>query len=68
MWPTSLVSLPCVLMMAMMLAVSPRELWHLDTETGGWTRVTDGPDVPDQTLVVPTLERFSGRDGLALTV
>ncbi len=46
---------------------SPRELWHLDTRTGVWTRVTDGPDLPDQALVVPTLEHFSGRDGLALT-
>ena len=26
---------------------SPRELWHLDTRTGIWTRVTDGPAVPD---------------------
>ncbi len=46
---------------------SPRELWHLDTRTGAWTRVTDDPEVPERVLVVPTLETFSGRDGLALT-
>jgi dipeptidyl aminopeptidase/acylaminoacyl peptidase len=45
----------------------PRELWHLDTGTHRWHRVTDGPDVPDRRLVVPTLERFPGRDGLPLT-
>jgi dipeptidyl aminopeptidase/acylaminoacyl peptidase len=45
----------------------PRELWHLDTRTHVWHRVTDGPKVPDRPLVVPTLERFAGRDGLPLT-
>jgi len=45
----------------------PRELWHLDTRTHAWHRVTDGPKVPDRKLVVPTLERFAGRDGLPLT-
>ncbi|TFV74486.1 S9 family peptidase [Blastococcus sp. CT_GayMR19] len=45
----------------------PRELWHLDTRTHAWHRVTDGPKVPDRPLVVPTLERFAGRDGLPLT-
>src|SRR3954454_2942942 len=45
----------------------PRELWHLDTRTHAWHRVTDGPKVPDRPLVVPTLERFPGRDGMPLT-
>jgi dipeptidyl aminopeptidase/acylaminoacyl peptidase len=45
----------------------PRELWHLDTATHRWTRVTEGPSVPDHPLVVPTLERFDARDGLPLT-
>ncbi len=31
----------------------PRELWHLDTGTHAWHRVTDGPKVPDRPLVVP---------------
>jgi dipeptidyl aminopeptidase/acylaminoacyl peptidase len=44
----------------------PRELWHLDTRTHAWTRITDGPPVPGN-LVVPTLERFAGTDGLPLT-
>ena len=35
--------------------------------THAWHRVTDGPKVPDRPLVVPTLERFAGRDGLPLT-
>jgi dipeptidyl aminopeptidase/acylaminoacyl peptidase len=45
----------------------PRELWHLDTRTHAWTRVTDGPPMSDRPLVVPTLERFPARDGLPLT-
>jgi dipeptidyl aminopeptidase/acylaminoacyl peptidase len=45
----------------------PRELWHLDTGTHTWTRVTDGPPMSDRPLVVPTLERFPARDGLPLT-
>ena len=45
----------------------PRELWHLDTRTHAWHRVTDGPKVPDRPLVVPTLEQFPGRDALPLT-
>jgi dipeptidyl aminopeptidase/acylaminoacyl peptidase len=45
----------------------PRELWHLDTSTLTWARVTDVPALPEHPLVVPTLERFSGLDGLPLT-
>jgi len=45
----------------------PRELWHLDTATRAWTRITDGPQPAGRDLVVPTLERFPGRDGLPLT-
>jgi dipeptidyl aminopeptidase/acylaminoacyl peptidase len=45
----------------------PRELWHLDTTTHAWTRVTEVPALPARRLVVPTLETFAGRDGLALT-
>jgi len=45
----------------------PRELWHLDTRTHAWTRVTDIPPLPERMLVVPTLENFTGRDGLTLT-
>jgi dipeptidyl aminopeptidase/acylaminoacyl peptidase len=44
----------------------PRELWHLDTGTHAWTRITDGPPVPGH-LVLPTLERLDGKDGLPLT-
>jgi dipeptidyl aminopeptidase/acylaminoacyl peptidase len=45
----------------------PRELWHLDTASHAWTRVTRAPELPDRLLVVPTLESFPGRDGLPLT-
>jgi dipeptidyl aminopeptidase/acylaminoacyl peptidase len=45
----------------------PRELWHMDTTTFAWTPVTEGPKMSDRPLVVPTLETFSGRDGLTLT-
>ncbi|WP_106209012.1 S9 family peptidase [Kineococcus rhizosphaerae] len=45
----------------------PRELWHLDTGSGRWTRITHSPDLPERELVVPTLVSYSGRDGLALT-
>jgi dipeptidyl aminopeptidase/acylaminoacyl peptidase len=45
----------------------PRELWHLDTTTHAWTRVTSAPPLPQRALVVPTLETFAGRDGLPLT-
>jgi acetyl esterase/lipase len=44
----------------------PRELWHLDTTTHAWSRVTSTPPLPKQRLVVPTLERFTARDGLPL--
>lgn len=45
----------------------PRELWHLDTTTHAWTRVTSAPPLPGRRLVVPALETFAGRDGLPLT-
>ncbi|GAA4740515.1 alpha/beta fold hydrolase [Amnibacterium soli] len=43
-----------------------RELWHLDTHSRRWTRVTAAP-APEERLVVPTLEVFTGEDGLTLT-
>jgi len=45
----------------------PRELWHLDTGSGAWTRITHSPELPDRELVVPRLETYCGRDGLALS-
>ncbi|MBK0296590.1 hypothetical protein IAE22_31850, partial [Bacillus sp. S34] len=42
----------------------PRELWRLDTNALTWSRVTDVPELPETTLVEPTLERFAARDGL----
>jgi acetyl esterase/lipase len=45
----------------------PRELWHLDTTTHAWTRVTSAPPLPKRRLVVPMLQTFPGRDGLPLT-
>jgi dipeptidyl aminopeptidase/acylaminoacyl peptidase len=44
----------------------PRELWHLDTHSRRWTRVTAAP-TPAGRLVVPSLEVFTGEDGLTLT-
>lgn len=45
----------------------PRELWRMDTATHGWTRITGVPELSPEPLVVPTLERFTGRDGLELS-
>ncbi|MBA8989336.1 dipeptidyl aminopeptidase/acylaminoacyl peptidase [Curtobacterium pusillum] len=45
----------------------PRELWRLDTNALTWSRVTDVPVLPGETLVEPTLERFAARDGLEIT-
>lgn len=45
----------------------PREIWHLDTRTLDWTRLTRSPRLPDRPLVIPSLERFTARDGLPLT-
>nr|WP_239521774.1 prolyl oligopeptidase family serine peptidase [Geodermatophilus sabuli] len=45
----------------------PRELWHLDTTTHAWTRITSAPPLPARRLVVPRLETFAGHDGLPLT-
>ncbi|WP_345376338.1 S9 family peptidase [Frondihabitans cladoniiphilus] len=45
----------------------PRELWRLDTTSHTWSRVTTGPSLPEVDLVVPTLETFVARDGLAIT-
>jgi len=44
----------------------PRELWHLDTHSRRWTRVTAAPSL-QRRLVVPSLETFHGEDGLTLT-
>lgn len=45
----------------------PRELWHLDTRTLAWTRVSTAPALPDRELVQPTLESFLSQDGLPIT-
>ena len=45
----------------------PRELWGVDVATLRWDRVTDVPALPDVELVVPTLQHYTGRDGLPLT-
>lgn len=45
----------------------PRELWRLDTATHAWSRVTEVPELPDHPLVTPTLETYTGYDGLTLT-
>ncbi|MBO0983024.1 prolyl oligopeptidase family serine peptidase [Rathayibacter sp. SD072] len=45
----------------------PRELWRMDTATHEWSRITRVPPLPAAALVVPTLERFTGRDGLELS-
>lgn len=45
----------------------PRELWSLDTSSLTWTQVTNAPSLPDAVLVRPSLETFTGRDGLPLT-
>jgi len=45
----------------------PRELWHLDTGTLVWTLVSEVPRLPEDELVVPTLESFAGADGLPLS-
>jgi len=45
----------------------PRELWHVNTTTHAWTRITSAPPLPKRRLVVPTLETFPGRDGLPLS-
>lgn len=44
----------------------PRELWHLDTHSRRWTRVTAAPLV-EHRLVAPSLEYFRGEDGLTMT-
>ncbi len=44
----------------------PRELWHLDTHSRRWTRITAAPQ-PREALVTPTLEHYQGEDGLPLT-
>jgi dipeptidyl aminopeptidase/acylaminoacyl peptidase len=45
----------------------PRELWHVDTPSHRWTRVTQTPDPIRHPLVVPTLEAFRAADGLELS-
>jgi dipeptidyl aminopeptidase/acylaminoacyl peptidase len=53
--------------MSMEGSLRPRELWSLDTVTLVWTRVTEGPTLPELDLVRPTLQFFLGQDGLPLT-
>ncbi len=45
----------------------PRELWHVDTPSHRWTRVTQAPAPIRHPLVVPTLETFRAPDGLELS-
>jgi dipeptidyl aminopeptidase/acylaminoacyl peptidase len=45
----------------------PRELWHVDTPSHRWTRVTQAPEPIRHPLVVPTLETFRAADGLELS-
>ncbi len=45
----------------------PRELWHVDTPSHRWTRVTQAPEPIRRPLVVPTLETFTAHDGLELS-
>jgi dipeptidyl aminopeptidase/acylaminoacyl peptidase len=45
----------------------PRELWHVDTPSHRWTRVTQVPEPVRHPLVVPTLETFRAEDGLELS-
>jgi dipeptidyl aminopeptidase/acylaminoacyl peptidase len=45
----------------------PRELWRLDVRSAHWNRVTQVPDLPGARLVVPTLETFTGEDGLPMS-
>lgn len=45
----------------------PRELWHVDTPSHRWTRVTQAPEPIGRPLVVPTLETFRSADGLLLS-
>jgi dipeptidyl aminopeptidase/acylaminoacyl peptidase len=45
----------------------PRELWHVDTPTHRWTRVTQAPPPLRHPLVTPTLHTFVADDGLELT-
>ncbi len=45
----------------------PRELWHLDTRTHAWARVSAAPRLPEHELVHPTLETFFSKDGLAIS-
>ncbi|GGH45607.1 S9 family peptidase [Microbacterium album] len=56
---------------AVILAVEgpaqPRSLWHLDTGTRRWSRISESPRLPTQELIEPTLETFTASDGLELT-
>jgi dipeptidyl aminopeptidase/acylaminoacyl peptidase len=54
-------------MMSVEGPLRPRELWSLDTATLVWTRVSEGPTLPELDLVRPTLQFFPGQDGLPLT-
>ncbi|ALU41433.1 peptidase S9 (plasmid) [Kocuria flava] len=45
----------------------PRELWHVETSTHRWTRITSTPRLPRWHTIEPTLETYRARDGLTLT-
>ncbi len=45
----------------------PRELWHVDTLSHRWTRVTQAPDPLDVPLVTPVIAEFRSSDGLPLS-
>ena len=45
----------------------PRELWHVDTLTHRWTRVTQASPPVGAALVRPTLEHFCSADGTRLS-
>ncbi len=45
----------------------PRELWTLEVASMVWSRATAAPPLPELDLVTPSLQFFTGRDGLPLT-
>ncbi|MGA8211370.1 MAG: S9 family peptidase [Nocardioidaceae bacterium] len=45
----------------------PRELWHVDTASHHWTRVTQTPARIAQRLLTPSHETFTAHDGLQLS-
>ncbi|MET0589995.1 MAG: S9 family peptidase [Naasia sp.] len=45
----------------------PRELWHVDTATHDWTRISEPAPLPEVELIEPELVCFAGHDGLPLS-